>query len=102
VIAITAPSHKVGHVAPEVTGQARADHKGSSIMNTTVNKGADIRELSLNEIEAVAGGLKFSFAGITIAINEEGVTGIGIGGVIGVGVVDGQVCGYVGPIGGCI
>ena len=71
-------------------------------MNTTVNAGADIRELSLNEIEAVAGGLKFSFAGITIAINEEGVTGIGIGGVIEVGVVDGQVCGYVGRIGGCI
>lgn len=67
-----------------------------------VNMGRDIRELSLSEIDAVTGGLKFSFAGITVAINEEGVTGIGIGGVIGVGVVDGKVCGYVGPIGGCI
>jgi hypothetical protein len=71
-------------------------------VNTTVNAGADIRELSLNEIDDVNGGLKFSFLGITIAINEEGVTGIGIGGVIGVGVVDGQVCGYVGSAGGCI
>ena len=71
-------------------------------MNTTINGQGDIRELSLSEIEAVTGGLKVSFAGITIAINEDGVTGIGIGGVVGVGVVDGKVCGYVGPIGGCI
>jgi hypothetical protein len=71
-------------------------------VNTTVNMGGDIRELSLNEIESVTGGLKFSFAGITIAINEEGVTGIGIGGVVGVAVVDGQVCGFVGPFGGCL
>ena len=71
-------------------------------MNTTVNTAGDIRELSLNEIESVTGGLKFSFAGITIAINEEGVTGIGIGGVVGVAVVDGQVCGFVGPFGGCL
>jgi len=71
-------------------------------VNTTVNTEGDIRELSLNEIESVAGGAKFSFFGITIAINEEGVTGIGIGGVVGVGVVDGQVCGYVGSFGGCL
>jgi len=61
----------------------------------------DIRAMSLDEIEAVTGGLKFSFLGITIAIKEDGVTGIGIGGVVGVGVVDGHVCGYIGPIGGC-
>ena len=71
-------------------------------MKNTVNTGGDIRELSLNEIDAVSGGLKFSFGGITVAINEEGVTGIGIGGVMGVGVVDGKLCGYIGPIGGCI
>jgi len=71
-------------------------------VNTTANTDGDIRELSLNEIDAVSGGLKFSFAGITIAINEEGVTGIGIGGVIGVGVVDGKLCGYIGSHGGCI
>lgn len=63
---------------------------------------SDIRELSLNEIDDVSGALKFSLFGITVAINEEGVTGIGIGGVAGVGIVDGQVCGYVGPFGGCI
>jgi hypothetical protein len=71
-------------------------------VNNTVNANADIRELSVDEIDGVAGALKFSFLGITIAINEEGVTGIGIGGVIGVGVVDGQLCGYVGSAGGCI
>jgi len=70
-------------------------------VTTTVNMTGDIREMSLDEIDAVTGGLKFSFLGFTVAINEEGVTGIGFGGVIGVGVVDGHVCGYVGPIGGC-
>lgn len=70
----------------------------------TINMSGDIRELSLSEIEDVAGGLKFSFLGITIAIKEEGVTGISIGGAggVGVGVVDGQICGYVGPVGGCL
>ena len=71
-------------------------------VNTIVN--SEIRELSLNEIEGVSGALKFSIGPITIAIAEEGVTGISIGGAngIGVGVVDGQVCGYVGSHGGCI
>ena len=71
-------------------------------MNTTVNN--EIRELSLNEIDAVAGALKFSIGPITIAIREEGVTGISIGGAngIGVGYVDGQLCGYIGSHGGCI
>lgn len=70
----------------------------------TINTSGDIRELSLSEIEDVAGALKFSFLGITIAINEEGVTGISIGGSngIGVGVVDGKVCGYIGSAGGCL
>ena len=71
-------------------------------MNTKVNTSDDIRELSLNEIESISGGAKFSFLGITIAINEEGVTGIGIGGVAGVAVVDGQICGFLGPFGGCL
>jgi hypothetical protein len=71
-------------------------------VNNTVNMGSDIRELSLNEIESISGGAKFSFFGITIAINEEGVTGVGIGGVVGVAVVDGQLCGFVGPFGGCL
>jgi hypothetical protein len=72
-------------------------------VNSTVNMGRDIRELSLDEVEAVAGGMKFSIPGVlTIAIGEEGVTGISIGGVIGVGVVDGQVCGFAGPYGGCL
>ena len=64
----------------------------------------DIRELSPEDIDAVSGAFKVSFLGITIAIKEEGVTGISIGGAngIGVGVVDGQVCGYVGSHGGCI
>jgi hypothetical protein len=72
-------------------------------VNSTVNMGRDIRELSLDEVDAVAGGMKFSIPGVlTIAIGEEGVTGISIGGVIGVGVVDGKVCGFAGPYGGCL
>jgi hypothetical protein len=77
--------------------------KRSSIVDTTVNMSRDVRELSLDEVDAVAGGLKFSIPGVlTIAIAEEGVTGISIGGVIGVGVVDGQLCGFAGPYGGCL
>jgi hypothetical protein len=72
-------------------------------MEQCVNN-SQIRELSLNEIDTVAGALKFSIGPVTIAIAEQGVTGISIGGGngIGVGVVDGQLCGYVGSHGGCI
>ncbi len=68
------------------------------------NNTGDIRELSLDDVDAVSGAFKVSFLGITIAIKEEGVTEISIGGAngIGVGVVDGQVCGYIGSHGGCI
>jgi len=68
------------------------------------NNTGDIRELSLDDVDAVSGAFKVSFLGIAIAIKEEGVTGISIGGAngIGVGVVDGQVCGYIGSHGGCI
>ena len=68
----------------------------------SIASSSDIRELSLNEVDAVSGALKFSFLGFTVAINEEGVTGVGFGGVMGVGVVDGQLCGYIGNHGGCI
>lgn len=68
------------------------------------NNTGDIRELSLDDVDAVSGAFKVSFLGITIAIKEEGVTGISVGGAngIGAGVVDGQVCGYIGSHGGCI
>jgi hypothetical protein len=80
-----------------------ANQTRSSIVNTTVNMSGDVRELSLDEVDAVAGGLKFSIPGVlTIAIAEEGVTGISVGGFMGVAVTDGQVCGFFGPYGGCI
>jgi hypothetical protein len=70
-------------------------------MSDSINMSGGIRDLSLNELDAVTGAAVFTFAGITVAINEQGVTGIDIGG-IGIGVVDDSVCGYIGSIGGCI
>jgi hypothetical protein len=72
--------------------------QGSSIVSNTINVSDDIRELSLNEIEAVAGALKISIGGvINIAIGDgDMVFGFGIAGVGSFGVfADGQVCGSI-------
>jgi hypothetical protein len=103
VTAITAVEHKIEHVPPMVHGTFPVPNNGSNIVSSTINM-SDIRELSLDEIDAVAGALKISIGGvINIAIGDgDMVFGFGIAGVGSFGVFsDGEVCGTLGPFEGC-
>jgi hypothetical protein len=73
-------------------------------VSNIINMSGDIRALSPNEIEAVAGGLVISVGALNIAIGEgDMVFGVGIVGVGSFGLFeDGEICGAIeGGPGGC-
>jgi hypothetical protein len=77
--------------------RTEADHARSRIMNATLN--SDIRELTADELDRSAGGLKIGALNLNLF---DGGFGVSIDGVGGIWVGPQVVCASLGTKGGCI